>query len=146
MRTRNLIADHKLDLGITYPLVHLLTADIVQPAVQILDPLHNVLHLILVFGLDLAGLTNGNVNADLDSTQRRRHEAGGGIGLRREADSVLAGVGSGEMEAARVAVALGNNSVVIVEGLFNGDEHLHVVVDCVGVGLRLEDMCLEAAC
>jgi hypothetical protein len=50
------------------------------------------------------------------------------------------------MEAARVAVALGNNSVVIVEGLFNGDEHLHVVVDCVGVGLRLEDMCLEAAC
>lgn len=145
-KTRNRIASQRIDLGIAYPLVNLLTADVVQPAVQILDPLHNVLHLILVLGLDLAGLTNGDINADLDSTQRRRHEAGGGISLRGETDSVLASIGSGEVEAAGMAVALGDNSVVIIEGLLDGDENLHVVVDCVGVGLWLDDMCLEAAC
>jgi hypothetical protein len=50
------------------------------------------------------------------------------------------------VEAAGMAVALGDNSVVIIEGLLDGDENLHVVVDCVGVGLWLDDMCLEAAC
>jgi hypothetical protein len=53
-------------LGNPYPLVHLLTTNILQPAVQILDPLHNILDFVLVLSLDFAGLTNGKVDGDLD--------------------------------------------------------------------------------
>jgi hypothetical protein len=50
------------------------------------------------------------------------------------------------MEATGVAVTLRNNAVVIVEGLLNGDEHLHVMVDGVGSGLGIDDLALETTC
>lgn len=52
--------------GNPYPLVHLLTTNILQPAVQILDSLNDILDFVLVLSLDLAGLTNGKVDGDLD--------------------------------------------------------------------------------
>lgn len=47
------------------------------------------------------------------------------------------------MEATRVAVALGYNAVIIVEGLLDSDEDLHVVINTVGSGLGIEDFGLE---
>jgi hypothetical protein len=47
------------------------------------------------------------------------------------------------VEAARVAVTLGHNAVVVVEGLFDGDEDMHVVVDRVSTGLRIENFGLK---
>jgi hypothetical protein len=129
----------------SYPLVHLFTADIVQPAVQVLDTLNDILHLVLVLGLDLAGLANGKVDGDLDGAPGVAPQAGDSISLGREADFVLASVRGREVEAARVAVTLGNNAVVIVEGLFDGNEHMHVVVDRVGTGLRIENFGFKAA-
>lgn len=117
-----------------------------QTAVQILDSLNDVLHFILVLGLNLAGLTNGNVDSELDSSSGGGQPTGGGICLRCEADFVLARIGSREVEPARVAVPLRHNAVVIVEGLINGDLHLDAVIDRIGAGLRVDNFGLIATC
>jgi hypothetical protein len=127
----------------SYPLIHLFATDVVQPAVQVLDTLDNILHLILILGLDLASLANGKVDSDLDGAPGGAQPVGGSISLGCEADFVLAGVGGREVEAARVAVTLGHNAVVVVEGLFDGDEDMHVVVDRVSTGLRIENFGLK---
>lgn len=116
-----------------------------QPAVQILNPLHDILDFVLVLSLNLAGLTNGNVDGELDGARRVGQPAGGDIRLRCEADSVLAGICGGEVEATRVAVPLGHNAVVIVEGLLDGDVHLQGMVDRVGAALGVDNFCLETA-
>lgn len=147
--TKTLMSLHPkagLKIGSSYPLVHLFTADVLQPAVQVLHTLNDILHLVLVLGFDLAGLANGNVDGELDSAQGVAQPAGGGVRLGCEANPVLTGVGSREMEATGVAVTLRNNAVVIVEGLLNGDEHLHVMVDGVGSGLGIDDLALETTC
>lgn len=131
--------------GNPYPLVHLFTTDIVQPAVQILDTLHDILDFVLILSLNLAGLTNGKVDGELDGAQRVGQPAGGGIRFRCEADSVLARIRGGEMEATRVAVPLGHDAVIIVEGLLDGDVHLQAMVDRVGAALGVDDFRLETA-
>jgi hypothetical protein len=117
----------------------------VQPAVQILDPLHDILDFVLILSLNLAGLTNSKVDGELDGAQRVGQPAGGGIRFRCEADSVLARIRGGEMEATRVAVPFGHDAVVIVEGLLDGDVHLQVMVDRVGAALGVDDFRLETA-
>jgi hypothetical protein len=59
---------------------------------------------------------------------------------------VLAGVCGGEGEAAGVVFTLVDDAVVIVEGLVDGDLDLEVVVDRVGVGVRVDDLGFEFAC
>lgn len=125
----------------TYPLEHLLPTNILQPAVQILHLLHNILHLVLVFRLNLARFTDSHVQSDLDRTGRGARQpatASCGVGLGGHADLVQAGVGSGEGKASGVAVTLGDNAVVVVEDLVDGDEHLKVRVHIVGVGLLVD--------
>lgn len=105
-----------------------------QSAVQITNPLHNILHLVLILGLDLARLANGNIQGNLDGTLGVGQPAArGSVGLRGEADAVLAGIGSGEGEAASVVLALGDDAVIVVEGLVDSNEHLQVGVNGVGV-------------
>lgn len=116
-----------------------------QPAVQILDPLHDILDFVLILSLNLAGLTNGKVDGELDGARRVGQPAGGSIRLRCEADSVLARIRGGEMEATRVAVPFGHDAVVIVEGLLDGDVHLQAMVDRVGAALGVDDFRLETA-
>lgn len=133
--------------GKTYSLVDLLATNVMQPAVQITNALHNILHLILVLCLNLARLANGNVQSHPDGALGiGQPAAGGGVGVSREAKTVLAGVGGRESKAAGVALALGYDAVVVVEGLVNGDEHLQVRVDCVAVGVWVDDLSLELAC
>jgi hypothetical protein len=46
---------------VTYPLENLFSPDILQPRVQILDLLHQRLHLVLVRALNLACLANRHI-------------------------------------------------------------------------------------
>lgn len=109
----------------TYPLIHLLPTNIMQPTIQIPNTLHNILHLVLILRLDLARLTNGNIQSHLDrALGTGQPAASGGVRFSREAETVLAGVGGGEGEAAGVVLALGDDAVVVVEGLVDGDKHL----------------------
>lgn len=120
-----------------------------QPSVQVLDLLHNILHLALVLRLNLARLANGNVKRNPDRIRRTTGEPASGhmAAIGSQTDLVLTSVGGREGEAARVTVALGNDPVVIVEGLVDGDEHLHVGINGVRVaGLRVGDFGFEVAC
>lgn len=118
-----------------------------QTAIQITHTLDDILHLILILSLDLARLANGNVQVDPDGGLAAGHPARGrDVGFGQEADTVLAGVCGREGEAAGVVFALVNDAVVIVEGLVDGDLDLEVVVDRVGVGVRVDDFGGELAC
>ena len=131
----------------TYPLVDLLTTNILQTAIQITHTLHDILHLILIFSLDLARLANGHVQGEPDSALAAGHPARGrGVGFGQEADAVLPGVCGGEGEATGVAFAFVDDAVVVVKGLVDGDLDLEVVVDRVDVGVRVDDFGGEFAC
>lgn len=118
-----------------------------QAAVEITHTLHDILHFVLVLGLDLARLANGNVQGELNGALAAGHPARGrDVGFGQEADPVLAGVGGGEGEAAGVVFALVHDAVVVVEGLVDGDLDLEVVVDRVGVGVGVDDFGFELAC
>ena len=106
----------------THPLVDLLATNIMQAAVEITHTLHDILDLVLVLGLDLARLTNGNVQGELHGALAAGHPARGrDVGFGRKADPVLAGVGGREGEAAGVVFALVHDAVVVIEGLIDGD-------------------------
>lgn len=74
----------------------LLSANVLQPGVEILDPGGDVLQLALVAGLDLGGLADGQVetepNAPVRATLAQPAGAARGRG-RGEAEAVVAGVG-----------------------------------------------------
>lgn len=97
---------------------NLFPANVVQPGIEVLDAGSNVLQLLLVVALDLVGLANDHVEAQLDAAVVVCHgepagpaAAGGG----HEADLVVARVGGGEGEAAGGGASLGDDTVVVVE-------------------------------
>ena len=55
-------------LGSTYPLEHLLSPDILQSAIQILNPLDDIVNLPLVRALNCACLANRQIQSQLDPT------------------------------------------------------------------------------
>lgn len=125
----------------THPLVNLLPPNIMQTTIEILHTLHNIRHLILVLGLNLACLANGHIQGDLDSTLGiRQPPASLDIGLSQETNLVLASISSSKGEAAGVVLALGDDTVVIIEGLVDGDHDAEVVVDGVDIGLGVDDI------
>lgn len=123
----------------------LLTSDILQPRVQILDLGDQIRHLILVAALNLACLTNRKIQLKLDvpcrhsvaePTLRR------GYVRRSEADSVLAAVCRAECESAiGRGPLLRYNAVVVVKGLLYGDVDTHF---CVWLELRSAIIVLES--
>lgn len=120
-----------------------------QPPVQVFDFLHNILHLAFVLRLNFARLANSHVKRHPDRIRRTAGEPASGhmAAIGSQTDLVLTGVGGGEGKTARVAIALGNDPVVIIEGLVDGDEHLHIGIDGVRVaGLRVGDFGFEVAC
>lgn len=130
------------EFGLTFPLEHLLSPDILQPTVEILHLLDDVLDLALVFRLDLAGLSDGHVQSHLDSTRggTRQPAAGRGTRIGGHTDPVLAGISGGEGEATGVAITLGDNAVIVVEGLVDGNEHLQAGINGVRVRLLVDDL------
>lgn len=97
---------------------NLFPANVVQPGIEVLDAGGDVLKLLLVVALDLVGLANDHVEAQLDAAVVVCHgeptgpaAAGGG----HEADLVVARVGGGEGEAAGGGASLGDDTVVVVE-------------------------------
>ena len=132
---------------VAYPLVHLLAADVMQAAVQVLHALYNVLDLVLILGLNLACFANSHVQAHSNGTlavgQPSRCRD---IGVSHETNAVLAGVGGRESETTGVVLALVHNTVIIVECLLNGDLDLQVVVDGVDTSIGVDDLSVELAC
>ena len=102
----------------THSLEHLLSANILQPRVEVPDALRDILDLALVGALNLAGLADGHVEAELDATigcrgaQPSLAAAGGG---GREADLVLARLSCVEGEPAARGASLGYHAVIVVE-------------------------------
>lgn len=104
----------------TYPLEDLLSADILQSRVQVLDPRLNVLKLVLISALDDARLANGHVKGQLDAAV----DVGGtqpaglaAVGRGGKADLVVAGLVGSEGEAAAGAALLRYYAVVVVKEL-----------------------------
>lgn len=120
----------------TYPLKDLLPANILQPGIEVLDLLHDIQDLPLIRTLDGAGLADGQVEVQLDASDRlpsAQPTAGPPGGRRGEADLVVAGVGGAEGEATCARAALGYDAVVVVEGLVDGDGDADVWVGREGV-------------
>jgi len=102
----------------TYTLEHLLSPNIIKARVEILDTASNVLELVLVGALKLAGLADGEVEVQADATVGvvdAEPSVAAGRGAGGEAELVFARVGGGEGEAAGFGAALGDDAVVIVE-------------------------------
>lgn len=116
-----------------------------QPAIQVLDLLHDILHLPLILQLNVACLTNCHVQRHPDRLRPTREPAPGRTApLGSQTDLMLTSISGGEGETARVAVALGDNTVVIVENLVDGNEHPDVLVD--GIRVFLDDFGLVVSC
>lgn len=99
-----------------HPLEYLLSFNILQPCVQVPDPLDNIGNFILILALDLAGLTDGQVKMELDVSGITGEPAMVVAGMRYpEAETVLARVASSESETAGGRTLLVHDSVVIVE-------------------------------
>lgn len=86
----------------TYPLENLLSLDILQSTVQIPDFLHNICNLALVLALNRAGLSNCQIQSQLDTANGLAAKpAAVTCCVRwREADHVVARIGGREGEAA----------------------------------------------
>jgi len=110
----------------TYPLKHLLPPNILQPRIQILDLLHNALNLALITTLNLAALSNGQIQSQFDISQHLAAHgppAGGRVrGL--ETDLVVSGVVGNEGEFTGGGTALGDDAVVVVKDFVDEDEDL----------------------
>ena len=111
---------------------HLLALDILQPVVQILNLLCDVVDLGLIGTLNLARLTNRHVQVELDGAV---HTTGSKPArrcyiLRRKAEPVLARIGCGEGKAPFAMASLCNDTMVVIESLLDGDEDANI-----GVGL-----------
>ena len=122
----------------THPLEDLLSSDILQPGIQVLDLANNILNLVLVGTLNGAGLANGHVELKLDVagglSASQPALARGDVG-RGEADAVVARVGGAEGEAALGSSALADDAVVVVKDLVNANVDLHVGIWAVGFRL-----------
>lgn len=100
---------------------HLLPPNILQPPIQILDLLHDILDLALIRALQRAGLANGQVQGQLDPVARRQRGEPAPAGRRgREAQLVVARVGGREGEAPGRGALLGDHAVVVVEDFLGG--------------------------
>lgn len=122
----------------THPLVSLLSPDILQPSIQIADLARHILNLALVGTLNGARLTNGHVELKLDVSGRRaarQPPLGRGHVGRREADAVVARVGSTKSEAPLGSALLAHDAVVIVEDFVDADVDSHVVVGVVAAAM-----------
>lgn len=122
---------------------NLFSPDVLQPRIQILDLLHNIINLALVRALNLARLANNHIQLKLDSSMHStspKPTSARGYILRCEAEPVLARVGGRECEAALARSTLGYDSVVVVKGLFDGDKDADVGFGLVGLGLVVPDL------
>ena len=110
-------------LRVTYSLEDLFAPDILQPRVQVLNPLDQRLDMGLVCALNPTCLSNSHIYCELDRAVNAAAQPASTLNvLRGHANAVLSGVGGGEGEFALARTALSDNAVVVVEGLLNGNE------------------------
>ena len=130
---------------LTHPLKNLLPPDIPHPSIQLPHLPHNTRNLILILTLNLTTLSNRHIKHQFHPSQRIIPTAPEPAlqrdrtrPTRRETQTVQAAVGGAEGEA-RGGVAgsggLGDDAVVVVEGLVYGDLDREVGGRGVGVCL-----------
>lgn len=113
------------ELRLPLALEDLFALHILQASVQVAHLLDDVFDLVLVRALDLGGVTDSHVELKLDAARGLAGEeeaAGRGHVGGCEAEAVVAGVGGGEDEFAAGLGALGDDTVVVVEGFVDGYE------------------------
>lgn len=140
---------HRYSMVTTHSLENLLSPNILQPSIQVLNLLYNIRNLALILTLDLTRLTNRQIQVQSYTTQRMARAQPttcADIRIRLEADTMLAGVRSGESETAGVAAALRNDEVVIIEDFFDGDFDAEVLVNAEGLCLGQVGVCGVVAC
>lgn len=133
----------------TYPLENLLPPNILQPGVQILDLLRDVVDLALVRALDLARLANDQIQRELDGAvdpAAGKPSAARGNVLRGDAEPVLTAVGGAEGKFSSVGAALCDDAVVVVEGFLDGYEDAGVRRRDEGFGRIVPYFCVVVAC
>jgi hypothetical protein len=120
----------------------LLSPNILQSAIQVHHLLHNIINLGLVRALDLARLANCQIQKELDGAMNAAaiQPAAPLYILGREAEPVLAGVGSGEGETTLAGAPLGDDSVVAVEDFLDCDEDTHVGFGCEAIYLFVPNL------
>jgi hypothetical protein len=127
----------------TYTLENLLSADILKTSAEILHALNNIRKLVLIPALNGGSLSDGEVEVESDTVGVGREPSGIRLVRGPETDTVLAGIGSSEGKATLVGTLLVHDTMVIVEGLVNGNQERELVVFAVGVGLGLPLLGLE---
>lgn len=119
------------ELRLPFPLKDLFALDIQQPVLQILDSLHQIVHLSLVCSLYLACSTNRQIEVKLHVGLGE--PAAPCVGL--QAQSMLAALCRREGEATVGVAFLVDDAMVIVKDLLHCD--LDARVGVVGVGRRV---------
>jgi len=82
-----------------YPLENLLPLDIVQPGIQILHPLNQVVDPVLILAFNFTGLPDSQVKMESDALWVAKPRASRRGVSGKEANAMLARVGCGEGEA-----------------------------------------------
>jgi hypothetical protein len=129
-----------MEKRVSYTLEHLLAADVLQSAIEILEPLNNIGNLSLVFTLELARRTDGNVQRQFHRRRATRKPAATAVVVQQEADLVLPGVRCRERQASFKARPLRNNLMVVVEHLIDRDLNVKACVRTVETGLRVQHL------
>lgn len=132
-----------------YSLENLLSADVLQSTVQILDLLDNIIELAFIRTLNGACGSYSHIQREFDAiwwlTAAQPAAANAGVG-ESEADAVVSRIGCGKGELAVRIALLGNNSMVVVEGFFDGNVYADACMYFVGVCLLVELFGLVVTC
>lgn len=112
-----------------YPLENLLASNVLQPRVQVLDLLGQCLDVRLVCALDPARLSDSHIQRELDGAVNATAQPASALHvLGSDANAVLTRVSGAEGEFAFARTALGDDAVIVVECLLDGDEDTSVWV------------------
>ena len=128
---------------VSHSLESLFPSNVRQSGIQILYLLHDVRDLALVLTLNLAGLANGDVQAQLDAAHGTSagQPAASWIVRGRETDLVLARIGRRESKSARIGTRLPYDAMIRVKCLVDGDEDVEVRIRAEGVRRRRPRVC-----
>lgn len=101
----------------------------------------------LVRAFNPACLSNSHVQCKLDGTVNATAQPASSLDvLRGNANAVLTRIGGAEGEFALAGTALGDNAVVVVESLLDGDEDTYVWLRLEGLGRIVPNFGMVVSC
>lgn len=123
-----------------YTLEQLLSLDVHQSAIQILDLLHQIRDLSLITALNITRRSNRQIQRQLNTSQLLPSQPPtlSRAMTRRKANLVISTVRRRECELSGADAARRNDAVVVIKHLVDGDEDVEVWVWEVGVTVQRE--------